>query len=255
MWPADLQLMGKDIIRVHATIWPAMLLSLELPLPKKFFVHGFFLSGGLKMSKSLGNVISPIEMADKYGSDAARYLLIDAAIFGSDGDVTWQKFDEKYTADLSNGLGNLVSRVLAMAEKYFNCVLDVSKTDKKFKFDFKLFDKNFEDLKLDENLKMIKDLVKQCDMYIAENKPWEAFKEDKDKVQKVLASAVLQIIVLAWLIRPFMPDTSDSILEQLNLKREFFDKKFKDASKGKVFFENTIKVNRGQALFPRLEKE
>jgi len=116
-WPADVQLIGKDILRVHATIWPAMLLSLGLPVQKQLFTHGFFLSEGQKMSKSLGNVIAPEDLVKKYGVDGTRYLLMSATTFGNDGDITWKYLDEKYNADLANGLGNLVARVSNLLEK------------------------------------------------------------------------------------------------------------------------------------------
>ena len=134
-WPADLHLMSKDILRVHATIWPAMLLSLDLPLPKTLFIHGFFLVDGQKMSKSLGNVIAPDDLVKKYGVDATRYLLASATSFGHDGDIGWTKFDEKFNADLANGLGNLVSRSLTLVGKMKEAGMNLEKKGEVETFD------------------------------------------------------------------------------------------------------------------------
>lgn len=251
-WPAQVQLIGKDIIRVHATIWPAMLLSLGLPLPKQIFVHGFFMVNGQKMSKSLGNVISPDELKHKYSIDGARYLLMDAAPFGHDGDISWEKFDEKYNADLANGIGNFVSRVFSMAEKYFDSIVNITKADKEFNFDFKQLEQNYKDLKIDSNIKLIQDLVKKCDLYISETKPWEVVTKEKEQVEKILASLIKQVVILAWLIRPFMPDSSDSILDQMNLKKQLKNLNFSDIEKGNIFENENIKIKKSQPLFPRL---
>ena len=187
-WPANLHLMAKDILRVHTTIWPALLLALDIPLPKKIFAHGFLTLNNQKMSKSLGNVIWPEEMIEKFGIDASRYLILSVAPFGQDGDISWQKLIEKYNADLANGLGNLVARVLAMAEKYESGIRNQESKIKNQKSgiknqeitrfsllitDYKTrYEKAFANLQLYEALKIILQFISHLDKYIDQEKPW-----------------------------------------------------------------------------------
>lgn len=209
-WPADLHLMAKDILWFHAVIWEAILLALDIDLPKKVFAHGFFTKDGQKMSKSLGNVISPQQMIDKYGVDGARYLLISSVTFGSDGDISLQNFDIKYDGELANGLGNLVSRVAKMAEK---SGFSFDSKDKPT-YDQKVKD-HIEALRFDEALNGINEKVRAADKSINDNKVWE---QTGDKLKKSLEDLVGQIRSVAYQLTPFMPQTSEKILNQFSGK-------------------------------------
>ncbi len=206
-WPVDAQLMAKDIVRVHATIWPGLLLALNngFDLPKKFFVHGFFTINSQKMSKSLGNVIWPEEMIAKFGADASRYLLMASTPFGQDGDISWAKMTEKYNAELANGLGNLVSRVFNIIEKNFDGRLSPGKTE----IDVT---EEMEGLKFAEAIEKIKVKIDWANKYIDETKLWELVKSEKDKAQKILAELLGVIIAVGEALAPVMPETAEKIL-------------------------------------------
>lgn len=210
-WPADVQLIAKDILRVHATIWAAMLLSLGLPVQKQLFVHGFFLSDGQKMSKSLGNVISPEELVARFGVDATRYLLMSATSFGHDGDITWRFLEEKFTADLSNGLGNLVARVSTLLEKN-NIELHLQPgSDEEL---IKTYNDSMAVLRLDEGLKILWQKISASDEWLSEKKPWKM--EDQDEIRKTLEPIAQNILNIAGLLSPFMPETSEKIIRQFS---------------------------------------
>ena len=213
-WPPDIQLMSKDILRVHSSIWPAMLLSLEIPLPKQLFIHGYFLIDSQKMSKSLGNVISPEQLIERYGVDGARYLLMSATSFGSDGDIGFKFFDEKYNADLANGLGNLIARVSTLLEK------NEIEIDLHHDGDKQLADEYYqamEILRFDEALKTIWRKIAECDESLSDKKPWKL--EDKAEITAVLMPIAQNILHLAELLKPFMPGTADRIIEQFSQKQ------------------------------------
>ncbi len=227
-WPADLHLMSKDILRVHATIWPAMLLALGLPLPKEIFVHGFFLVEGQKMSKSLGNVITPSSLIDRYEVDGTRYLLLSATPFGHDGDISIAKFDEKYNADLANGLGNLVSRALALVEKTQKQKINLAKTKgvlekrggKTFKHNLKEFweeySSSWEELAIDKALEVIFKNIRFLDDYITTTKPWELIKANSPQAGKILYNVLERIAHLSLMLWPFMPETAEKIWNNFN---------------------------------------
>jgi methionyl-tRNA synthetase len=214
MWPVEVQLMSKDILRVHATIWQAMLLSLDLPTSQELFIHGFFLVDGQKMSKSLGNVIAPDDLIKKYGVDATRYLLMSATAFGSDGDIGWEKFDIKYNADLANGLGNLVARVSTMLEQAEIEVEITAGNDKKLNDDFAAA---MQEIKLDEALKILWQKIKQSDEALSAQKPWEVSGADKKK--KILAPVAQNILNVAVLLQPFLPATAEKIIKQFSAQQ------------------------------------
>lgn len=216
-WPADVQLIGKDILRVHATIWPIMLLHLGIELPKLLFTHGHIISGGKKMSKTLGNVITIDEMVAKFGTDGTRYLLLSAGTFGEDVDVTVERLVEKYNADLANGLGNLVSRVLKLAQS--NELVEMVNYESGPDIQISnLLNK----LELDKSLDYIWGLVRESNKYIEDNKPWELAKNPpaagenkfKDVMQKLLADLNL----ISELLIPFMPETAEKIVLALKDK-------------------------------------
>ncbi|MFH1427049.1 MAG: methionine--tRNA ligase [Patescibacteria group bacterium] len=258
-WPPDLQLMSKDILRVHATIWPAMLLSLGLQLPKQIFVHGYFLINNQKMSKSLKNVISPEELIKKYGVDGTRYLLMSATSFGHDGDINWEWFDKKYNADLANGIGNLMARSATLAEKMQKSCLPADKTNIKNQISkikkniiWDNYKNNFKEIKIDKVLELINKEIKEVDSYITKEKPWELIK-NKDKRSGIIIYNILeQLRLLAWMLWPIMPETAEKIWQQLGLNmQEELKKDFKKAIKWGGL-EIDIKVKKGKVLFPRI---
>ncbi|HFC76671.1 MAG TPA: methionine--tRNA ligase [Candidatus Moranbacteria bacterium] len=218
-WPADVQLIGKDILRVHATIWPIMLMHLGIELPKQLFTHGHILSDGKKMSKTLGNVISIDEMLEKFGTDATRYLLLSAGTFGEDIDITMERMIEKYNADLANGLGNLVSRVVTLSNNFnfkilnFNSILNDEIFNEKTT-------KLIEQLKFDQVLKDIWKIVQDSNKYIEETKPWELAKNNKKEFEKVMTKLTADLYFIAELLEPFMSETSEKIKQQLKTKEK-----------------------------------
>jgi len=218
-WPADLHLIAKDIVKFHAIFWPALLLAAGLELPKKIFVHGFFTVEGQKMSKTLGNVIDPVYLADKYGADTVRYFLLREIPFGNDGDFNIKRLEERYNSDLANGLGNLVSRVLTLSEKAGVILSNSEESNQEFDSEIKLVQKKYhkaiKEIKLNEALELIWQLISFCDEYIDKNKPWELIKDDQEKAKKVLGQLLTAIEKIANLLSPFMPETSEKILEQI----------------------------------------
>jgi len=214
LWPADLHLIAKDIVKFHAIFWPALLLAVGIKPPRKIFVHGFFTVNGQKMSKTLGNVIDPIYLADKYGTDALRYFLLREISFGQDGDFSIKRLEERYNADLANGLGNLVSRVLTLSEK----IKPAKSTGglKEIEPVRKKYDKAMEKLKLHEALESVWQLISFCDEYIEKNKPWQ----QKENSKKVISELLITLKEIANLLNPFMPDTSEKILVQIKQNKK-----------------------------------
>jgi methionyl-tRNA synthetase len=207
-WPPDVQLIGKDILRVHATIWPVMLMHLGIQLPKMIFVHGHILSGGRKMSKTLGNAISIDEMLEKFGTDGTRYLLMSAGTFGEDVDMTLERAAKKYNSDLANGLGNLVSRVVKLLPKEGNWGNRKGQGDWKKQGDW---EKYFEKINLNEALFAIWEIIREDDKFVEENRPWELAKADGKKFQGVMQKLVSDLHLISKLLAPFMPETSEKI--------------------------------------------
>lgn len=250
-WPADVHLMAKDILKFHAIIWPAILIAIGLKTPKKVFAHGFFTVDGQKMSKSIGNVIDPNRLVADYGCDGARHLIISQYAFGNDGDIKAEDFDTKFNADLANGLGNLVSRVLGMTEKYFDSKVPQGKYNAEFdlaKF-WQEYDEGFENLKLYENNQLLQKAISWCDSYIDENKPWELAKTDTDKLAEIIYNLIEIIAHLSFAILPYYPETSPKIWAKLNLQKA--DKMtFKQMQKiGQI--KSGAKVEKGEPLFLR----
>ncbi len=211
-WPADIHLIGKDILRFHAAIWPAMLLSAKLPIPKTIMTHGFITSNGHKMSKSLGNVISPFELIEKYGAEAVRYYLLKEIPTLDDGDLTEEKLKERYNSDLANGLGNFSARVLTIATK-----IDLKDCQPKEEIILKIkevesaVNKKIDEFKLNEALATIWGLIGYGDSIVNNEKPWENPENKKD----VLAGLVLLLKKSAELLLPFLPQTADKILTSI----------------------------------------
>jgi methionyl-tRNA synthetase len=224
-WPPEVQLIGKDILRVHATIWPVLLMHLGIEFPQQLFVHGHILSEGKKMSKTLGNVIGIDEMIEKFGVDGTRYLLLSAGTFGDDIDVTMERMIEKYNADLANGLGNLVSRVVKLSEDFKD--IDTAKILEKInqkgnhlygiKENFILWmDKRGVDMALN---KIWKDIIQKSNKRIENSKPWELKKNNKDEFDKIMKRLVEDIFLVSDLIYSFMPETSERIKKALETKK------------------------------------
>jgi len=207
--PADIHLMAKDILWFHAVIWPAMLMALELPLTQKIFAHGFFTIDGKKMSKSVGNVIDPTKMVEKYGADAVRYALLREFPFGEDGDFSEKILQQRYERDLADGLGNLMQRVLVMINKY-----QVKVQYHPIEIELTL-QKEVEKLNFELALRVIWEGVHRGNTIIAQRKPWELAQKDTKECAKVLCSLYDLLIAINKQIEPFMPQTAKKMRDQL----------------------------------------
>jgi methionyl-tRNA synthetase len=208
-WPANLQIIGKDIIRFHAAIWPGMLMSLGLPLPKTLYVHGFIDIDGKKMSKSLGNFVSPYEVLDKYNTDVFRYFLLRHIPSNTDGDFSWKRLEAAYNSELADQLGNAVSRIAAMVTKYQNGIIgDIPAPE----HDLGPFQQALEECRFDRALDEIWEQVRGLNQYIEETKPWELAKDkDEEHLREVLSYMVGSLLQIADMLVPFMPETSAKI--------------------------------------------
>ena len=238
-WPANVQLMAKDIIRVHATIWPALLLALDYKLPKNLFVHGYFTIDGQKMGKSLSNVISPINLTGKYGVDSLRYFLIREIHFGEDGDFSEDALKNRVNNELANDLGNLLNRSVVLGEKFKGKINGEKELEKKL--NVKNIEKLMNEFKLTEALDEIWKFVKGCNKYTNDREPWK--KEGKE-LENILYNLLESLRIISILIGPFMPETSEKIKKQLGVKEETLkDCKFKEF-KGKI--------KKGEILFNKV---
>lgn len=211
-WPADLHLMAKDIIKFHAIYWPAMLLAAGESLPKQIFAHGFFTINGQKMSKTLKNVIDPNELVEKYGSDAARYLLLSQFPFGQDGDIKESLFTEQYNAHLANGLGNLVSRTSNLLEKHSVEIPTAQDDSGRAKKDEMAG--HLENLHFDQALKVVFGLVNEANKYLDDQAPWKIPADEKARLTEVLGNTAQRIRLIAELLDPYMPLVSQRIITQ-----------------------------------------
>mgnify|MGYP001614122694 FL=1 len=242
-WPADLQLVGKDILRQHAVYWPIMLKSLDISLPATVFAHGWWMIGEDKMSKSRGNVVSPLEMVDKFGIDVYRYFLLRDVPFGLDGNFSEGAIIKRFNGDLANDLGNLVYRTLTMIEKYYAGDIPeyrgvADQYGKNIEAKMQLLPKAVSrfftaesDFNFSLSLTQIWELINLANKYVEETKPWNLAKENKhDELKSFIGLLVKVIRTLAGLIAPFMPGTAESILEQIGKDR----------------------IQKGKPLFPRL---
>jgi len=214
-WPAQVQVIGKDILRFHAAIWPAMLMGLGLPLPKTLFVHGHITLDGQKMSKSIGNVVDPEQVIGKYGTDAFRYYFLRHIPSYNDGDFSWDAFEASYNNELANELGNAVQRTGAMIEKYLGGEIgEVPAAE----HDSNAVGQSLLECHFDRALDEIWDQVRGLNQYIDEEKPWELAKEeDKTHLREVLAYQVSCLLEIATLLTPFMPETADKIKGVFNI--------------------------------------
>lgn len=230
-WPANVQVIGKDILRFHAAIWPGILLALGLPLPKNLYVHGFVnAEGGVKMSKSLGNVVAPSDILKEYSADAVRYYFLRHIPSYGDGEFSWVKLFETYNNELANELGNAVQRTAAMITRYQNGVIGNVPPPK---HDVAEYKRAIEDCRFDRALDEVWQQVRGLNQYIEEEKPWQISKQgDEEHLQEVLAYQVSGLLQIAQLLQPFMPETSLKIRH--------------------IFEEGVIRPSDG-TLFPRKE--
>ena len=232
-WPADLHLIGKDIIRFHTIYWPIFLMALDLPLPKQVFGHPWLLQGDGKMSKSKGNVLYADELVDFFGVDAVRYFVLHEMPFENDGVITWELMVERMNSELANTLGNLVNRTISMSNKYFDGVVTNTNVCESVDEELKAvatatIDKveaKMKDLRVADAMTEIFALFKRLNKYIDETMPWALAKEEdkKDRLATVMYNLVEGISMGAAMLEPFMPETTDRILKQLNAKKRDFD--------------------------------
>ena len=246
-WPADVHLVGKDIMRFHAMIWPAMLLSAELSLPKAIYVHGFITVDGEKMSKTIGNVVDPLDLVEKYGKEPVRYFLLREIASNDDGDFSVKKLEDRYNGDLANGLGNLVQRVVVLIDNNLDEELIYKKEiadnlDNKEFFDFESFKNHIDNFELHKALEYVWTKIAAANSFIDTRKPWAQVKEDEKRFLETMTQLVLMIRHIAWLLQIFMPETSEKIFNALGDDQLY------------PLPENyTFKVKKGEPLFPRLQ--
>ena len=255
---------GKDILRFHAIIWPAMLMSAGIKLPDTVAAHGWWTVEGEKMSKSLGNVVNPEEEIEKYGLDAFRYYLMREATFGQDADYSKKAMIQRINSDLANDLGNLLNRTIGMQKKYFNSEVILNEVEDKYDIEVKeLWKKTLTDVNIhmnefqfSETLKDIWKFIGKMNKYIDECEPWNLAKDEKnvDRLSTVMYNLVDSLYKISLLISPFMPDTAEKMVEQLGLKVDFGTLKLKDIEKWGSYPVGN-KLNEAVPLFPRIEIE
>ena len=259
-WPADVHIIGKDILRFHTIYWPIMLMALGEPLPKQVFAHPWLLFGQDKMSKSRGNVIYADDLVKLIGVDAVRYYLLSEMPYASDGSITYETIFERYNSDLANTIGNLVNRTIAMNNKYFDGVIQEPTAEEVLDFEIKTactdtvkkVDELLTTYRVADALEAIVALAKRCNKYIDETMPWALAKDEEKKARlgTVLYNLLEGIRYIAILLSPFMPETSDKIMEQLNCDNKDYDTldSFGTLKPG-------VKVNKAVPLFNRLDSE
>lgn len=263
-WPADVHVIGKGINRFHSVYWPAFLLSAGIELPKTIFVHGYLTIDGQKISKTLGNIIDPIELVKKYGADPVKYFLLREFSSFDDGDFTYERFEQRYDSDLAKGLGNLVARVLTMVEKY--CDSKVPKIDKDpdshpLRVDEKIYnwkkawqdmDKYLASFQFNEALSSIWKFITEADKYIEQNKPWNLAKTGKtEELNWVLYGLLDAIHQLSWQIYPFMPETALKVAQTLKIEKLLSSNPLNKDSWTNI--QSGIEIEKIESLFPKLQ--
>lgn len=261
-WPADLHLVGKEIVRFHTIIWPIMLMALDLPIPKQVFGHGWLVIGnGQKIGKSFGNYVPPQEYIERYSLDAVRYYLLREVPFGSDGNFTEESLVNRTNSDLANDLGNLVSRTIAMIEKYFDGVVPEGGSDDEFATSLKETIKNaifdtenyMEKLEIGKSLESIWTIIGRANKYIDETMPWTLAKDEskRQELATVMYNLAETLRIVSILIRPYLAKTPAKIWEQLGVSESL---EWEDAKKFGLLKAGT-KVKKGENLFPRIENK
>jgi len=259
-WPANIHIIGKEILWFHGVIWPALLKSLDIELPLQVFTHGWWTIEGKKMSKSLGNAIDPISITDKYGVDAFRYFMLREVPFGLDGNFSYTALQNRVNDDLGNDLGNLLYRTLSMTQKYFKGIIpksdSVSNDNNKLSDNAALIEKQIEqnicNLQFSLSLEAIWIYIKQANKYVEDSKPWVLAKDETRKEELALTIYNLNeaLRIIAIFIYPFMPDTSKKIHEQLGIL-EIEEKMRRDTTWGGLAA--GLKIQKGEPLFPKIE--
>jgi len=257
-WPMDLHIVGKDILKFHAALWPAMLMSAGLPLPKTVFAHGFFTVNGEKMSKSLGNVVDPVELVTLYPLDAVRYFLLSEIKFGEDGDFSLTRLKERYESEIANALGNLVHRALSMTEQYAGglvpqgsaaaegldplCEIDIWRT----------YSDHMEAYRFQEAVGSVWGVIRSANQFIEQEKPWALFKENKQQLLNDVLYNILETLrQVAWLLLPLMPDTAERIWQRLGLDPAVEKEQPLDLAQVWGGLKPQTKINKGEPLFPK----
>ncbi len=262
LWPADLHIIGKDILKFHAIIWPSLLLACDIEPPKRIFAHGWWTVEGEKMSKSKGNVVDPNEMVEEFGVDAFRYFLLREVPFGLDGDFSQDTLIHRINSDLANDLGNLVSRALTMVKRYFGGIVPLAYKEEKEDKDLKSLalgilpkiERSMDNLGFSEALEEIWKLVRETNRYIDHSQPWVLAK-DKAKEKRlgtVLYNSLESLRLITILISPFMPTSSEKIWRQLGIK-ERLNKETLNSAKEWGRLPSGIKIGEIEAVFPRIE--
>ena len=259
LWPADLHLIGKDIIRFHTIYWPIFLMALDLPLPKQVFGHPWLLQGDGKMSKSKGNVIYADDLVDLFGVDAVRYFVLHEMPFENDGVITWELLVERMNSDLANTLGNLVNRTISMSNKYFGGVVENKGVTEPVDDDLKAVvtatkakvAAKMEELRVADAMTEIFGLFKRCNKYIDETMPWALAKDEakKDRLEEVLYNLVESITIGACLLESFMPETTEKILAQLNAEKRSYE----ELNQFGLYVSGNKVTDQPQILFQRLD--
>ena len=259
LWPADLHLIGKDIIRFHTIYWPIFLMALDLPLPKQVFGHPWLLQGDGKMSKSKGNVIYADDLVDLFGVDAVRYFVLHEMPFENDGVITWELLVERMNSDLANTLGNLVNRTISMSNKYFGGVVTKTGAAEEVDDDLKAVvtvtkakvAAKMEELRVADAMTEIFGLFKRCNKYIGETMPWALAKDEakKDRLEEVLYNLVESITIGACLLESFMPETTEKILAQLNAEKRSYE----ELDQFGLYTSGNQVTDQPQILFQRLD--
>lgn len=259
-WPADVHLIGKDILRFHAIYWPIMLMALDLPLPKQVFGHPWLLSGEDKMSKSKGNLVYADDLVKYFGVDAVRYYLIHEMPFASDGTFTYELLIDSINSDLANVLGNLVNRTISMAQKYFDGIVVEPKFTNDIDYQFQKdilaakdkVDSKMNELRVADAIDEILELFRRCNKYIDETTPWVLAKdpEKRNQLSGVIYNLLEAIRHGAVLLQPYLPDTADSIFKQLNTENRYYESldNFNGLDIG-------LHLNQPEPLFARIDKE
>ncbi|MBC5678948.1 methionine--tRNA ligase [Anaerostipes sp. NSJ-7] len=261
LWPADLHLIGKDIIRFHTIYWPIILMALDLPLPKQVFGHPWLLQGDGKMSKSKGNVLYADDLAEMFSVDAVRYFVLHEMPFEHDGVISWELMVERMNSDLANTLGNLVNRTISMSNKYFDGVVEDKGVVDEFDDQLKAVvtgardkvQKKMDVLKVADAMTEIFNVFKRCNKYIDETMPWVLAKDEakKDRLATVLYNLVEGILTGAALLEPYMPETVEKILKQLNAE----PRRFEDLTTFGHYKSGTKVTEKPEILFARLDEE